>query len=142
MEQKTGSGAGHAGKMRITAAPAGLPKDTVHLEVSVPMDDPTPVAAATPPPVRGQKPPRRRSQRRSRRRRAPVVVHVLAVPDGSATWLGLVPDGKLPRDEGFAGALSTASDANTLGKTAGVDAPEGAEGQRRRLVTLRAASWS
>lgn len=138
MEQKTGSSAKDMPKMRITAAPAGLPKDTVHLEVSVPMDDPTPVMPPPPPPpVRGQKPPPPPKPAAKPAPQKPVVVHVLAVPDGAATWLAFGLDGKLLATKASQ-ALSTASDANTLGKTAkGVELLKEPKVNGGGLVTLR-----
>lgn len=119
-------------KIRVAAAPAGvkLPKDTVHLEVSVPMDDEKPPIALPPgqapaKPTKPAPPPK------------PVVVHVLAVPDGSATWLALGLDAKLVATKA-AEALSTAPDASSLGKTAkGVELLKESKINGGGLVTLR-----
>jgi hypothetical protein len=67
----------------------------------------------------------------------PILVHVFAVPDGSATWLALGLDGKLVATK-TAQALASASDATSLGKTAqGVDLLKEPKINGGGLVTLR-----
>lgn len=132
-------------KMRIAPLPAGvtLPKDTVHLEVSVPVDDAQPQPAWAPPPPpppggRGQ-PPKSPAPPKAQKPipQKPVLVHVFAVPDGSATWLAIGLDGKLVGTK-VASALATAPDANTLGKTAqGVELLKEPKINGGGLVTLR-----
>jgi hypothetical protein len=120
-------------KMRIAPMPAGvtLPKDAVHLEVSVPMDEPPP-----PPAPRGQ-PPKPAPKPQKAVPQKPVVVHVFAVPDGSATWLALGLDGKLVATKAGQ-ALSSANDATSLGKMAqGVDLLKEPKINGGGLVTLR-----
>jgi hypothetical protein len=128
-------------KMRIAPMPAGvtLPKDAVHLEVSVPMDDaqPPPVWAPQPPGAPRGQPPKPAPKAQKPVPRKPVLVHVFAVPDGSATWLALGLDGKLVATKA-AQAVSTASDATSLGKTAqGVDLLKEPKINGGGLVTLR-----
>jgi hypothetical protein len=102
-------------KMRIAPPPAGvnLPKDTVHLEVTIPRDD------APPPPVRptpGVKPKPQKGTPRS-----PILFHVIAVPDAGATWLGFGLDAKLLAQKA-ASSLSTAADKDTLNQAQGLEA--------------------
>ena len=102
-------------KLRIAPPPGGvaLPKDTVHLEVAIPQSD------MPPPPVRptpGVKPKPQKATPR-----APIVFHVIAVPDAGATWLAFGLDGKLVAQRAAA-ALSTAPEKDTLSQVQGLEA--------------------
>jgi hypothetical protein len=107
-------------QMRIAPAllpGAALPKDSVHLEITIPRDDvdlepgyPHP-SSRKPGPA---KPPKKFH-------RKPVVVHVFAIPDEGATWLAFGMDGKLVAEKALA-SRSSAPDKNTLGaSSAGKD---------------------
>jgi hypothetical protein len=103
--------------MRITPPPAGvtLPKETVHLEVTIPrddIDDERGMAAPAPLARPGKPAPPPKPKKIARK---PIVLHVFAVPDGGATWLGVGLDGKLVAQKAAA-ALAAAPDANSLGK--------------------------
>jgi hypothetical protein len=129
MEHRPGKSAKDVPKLRVTAAPANLPKDTVHLELSINVDDATP----PPPSAPGQKPPPAPKAAPS----SPIVVHVLAVPDGGATWLGFGLDGKVLAAKASQ-ALASAPEAGTLGKTAqGVELLKEPKINGGGLVTLR-----
>jgi hypothetical protein len=96
-------------RIRVTplTGVAALPKDTVHVEISVPRD---PVVDDSP--AKGGKPKKVTLK--------PYVVHVLAVPDGAKTWLGIGLDAKLVAQKAAA-SLATAPDDNTLGKVSGME---------------------
>lgn len=146
MTDKTHTTAKEMPKMRIAPMPAGvtLPKDTVHLEVSVPMDDAQPPPVwAPPPPTRPNQgggkapppPPAPKAQKPVPQK--PILVHVFAVPDGTATWLALGLDGKLVATK-VASALASAPDAGSLGKTAqGVELLKEPKVNGGGLVTMR-----
>jgi len=112
-------------KMRLAPNPAGvtMPKDTVHLEVTIPRDDIIePSVSMTPPPPPpppgGKRPPPTPAPKLAPPKkiaRKPIVFHVFAVPDGSATWLAFGLDPKLVAQKAAA-SIATAPDANTLGK--------------------------
>jgi hypothetical protein len=115
-------------RLRVAPLPAGvtLPKESVHLEISIPRDD----VAATDAPSRGAtKPPKMLPLK-------PYVAHVFAVPDGGATWIGFGLDGKLVAQKAAA-ALASAPDANTLGKTGGLDALREGKLNGGGLFTMR-----
>jgi hypothetical protein len=134
-------------QMRIVPAPAGvpLPKDAVHLEIVLPRPDieestitetkpSLPRASggkgqAPPPPpaplAKGKKFPRK-----------PIVIHVLAVPDQGATWIGFGLDGKLLAQKA-ASALSTAPDAATLAKAPGAEALRDVKANGAWLASVR-----
>lgn len=138
-------------QMRMVGMPAGvtLPKDAVHLEIVIPRSDieelgpppkmpvATPVAPVTkagppgskppPPPVRGpvKKIPRK-----------PVTLHVIAVPDQGGTWIGFGLDAKLLGQKAAA-ALSTAPDAQTLGKSPAADALRDTKANAAWMTTIR-----
>lgn len=136
MEQKTGTTAKEMPKMRVTPAPAGvtLPKDTVHLEVSIPVDDVQPPWTSTMPIATPKAAPKAAPKAVPQK---PMTVHVLAVPDGGATWLVFGVDAKLMGTK-VAQALSTAPDAGSLGKTMqGVDLLKSSKMNGGGLVTPR-----
>jgi hypothetical protein len=99
-------------KIRVAPAIAGttLPKDAVHLEITVPL---VPLELPPPPNARLAKP--------KTVARKPTVVHLYAIPDGSGTWLGFGIDGKLVAQRALA-SLATAPDTNTIAKVAGHEA--------------------
>lgn len=103
-------------RFRIAPSPAGvtLPKETVHLEITVPRDEIIDYVAEEP--ARGKAPPKPKKTALK-----PYVFHVFAVPDGGKTWLAFGLDAKLVGQKAAA-SLASAPDANTLGKAAGVEA--------------------
>ncbi|MCL2725779.1 MAG: hypothetical protein FWD69_15225 [Polyangiaceae bacterium] len=107
-------------RMRIAPLPAGsaLPKETVHLEISLPqraIDVGASKKKITP---------------------KPIVIHVIAVPDQGASWLGFSLDDKLLADRAAA-SLSTASSTNTLAKAAGVQPLRDVKINGAAFLTLR-----
>jgi hypothetical protein len=111
---KSKAGSGPLPKMRIAPVPAGvtLPKDSVHMELTIPRPD------VPPPPIRptpGVKPKPQKSTPRS-----PIVLHVVAVPDAGATWVGFGLDGKLVAQKAAA-SLSSAPEKDTLAQTQGLE---------------------
>lgn len=102
-------------RLRLAPPPPGvaLPKGTVHLELTVPRDDlelaPGSAAAAKGANAKGANAKARKVPRK------PLVFHLLAVPDGGATWLAFGLDGKLAARKASA-SLATAKDASTLDK--------------------------
>jgi hypothetical protein len=122
-------------RLRVAPSPAGvaLPKETVHLEISVPrddIDDERGAAQRAPPRPGGPDPKRKKIARK------PVVFHVLAVPDGATTWLALGIDARLVATKA-AQALSTATDAGTLGKAAGQEPLRDGKLNAAAVTTLR-----
>ncbi|MBX3212834.1 MAG: hypothetical protein KF850_12420 [Labilithrix sp.] len=118
---KTKSTATALPRMRVAPSPAGvtLPKDTVHLEISIPREDlldhggggaGAADSVSRPP---GKSAPKPAAPKKIARK--PVVVHVLAVPDGGATWLAFGCDAKLVAQKAAA-SLASAPDARSLGK--------------------------
>jgi hypothetical protein len=97
-------------KLRIAPPPAGvtLPKETVHLEITIPRGD-----------LEDNGKPGQKAKAKLPRK--PIVAHVLAVPDAGATWLAIgFGDPKLVAQKAAA-ALSSAPEQGTLGKTAGYE---------------------
>jgi hypothetical protein len=130
-------------RMRVAATPAGvtLPKETVHLEITIPRDDLEADLAVPPPPVPG--PVRSKAAPTSTKTAKtktiplkPFVVHVLAVPDGAATWLGFGLDAKLVAQKAAA-SLASAPDTNTLGKAVGTEALREGKINGGGIATLR-----
>ena len=144
MEQKTGTKTKEMPKLRITPVPAGvtLPKDAVHLEVTIPVDDAVPPMAIPPPPPParpGEKtPPKPQTPAQPKPvPQKPMLVHIYAVPDGATTWLAFGVDGKLVGTK-IAQALASAPDAGTLGKTAtGVELLKESKINGGGMVTMR-----
>ncbi|MBX3232730.1 MAG: hypothetical protein KIT84_43415 [Labilithrix sp.] len=114
--EKTGTSQKTLPKMRVTPfAGVSLPKETVHLEVSIPNDhEPPPVSM---PAARPGQPQPKAPPAPKRGPLKPIVLHLFAVPDGASTWLAFGLDGKLVATKAAA-ALASATDAGTLGKTA------------------------
>ena len=104
-------------KLAIAAAPAGLPKDTVHLEISIPQAD---LEADTTPSATPKGTDPSSAAKPKRVPRKPFVIHVIAVPDAGATWIAFGLDPKLLASRA-AIALSSASDWGSLAKTAAGD---------------------
>lgn len=131
-----GKGPDNLPSFRITPAPAGvtLPKETIHLEVTIPRDDvpsssdgifdPT---ARTPGSANKKTPPIKLK---------PSVMHVFAVPDAGATWLAFGFDTKLVAQKAAA-ALSSAPSANTLGKANGLEVLREGKVSSGAFFTLR-----
>lgn len=108
-------------KLKISPVPAGatLPKETVHLEITIPRDDvEDPSAPPPPPPPPGSKAPRPKPKMITRK---PIVAHILAVPDAGSTWLAVGFGDPTLLVKKVAGSLSSAPDQGTLGKTAAVE---------------------
>lgn len=117
---KSKSSAAALPRMRVAPVPAGvaLPKETVHLEITIPredLDDESPLHPANAAGATPKKPVKTKKIARK-----PIVAHVFAVPDGAATWLAFGLDAKLVAQRAGA-ALASAPDANTLGKVAGLE---------------------
>ncbi len=124
-------------KMRIAPAPQGvaLPKDSVHLEITIPRPDIVEAPVTSAPVARGQKPPPPKKPKTIARK--PGVVHVYAVPDGkSGTFLALGLDGKLVAQKALA-SLSSSPEAGTLGKVPGHEALREGKMNGAGVVTLR-----
>ena len=128
-------------RMRIAPMPAGvtLPKETVHLEITIPREDveEDPSGSATmrrPGPVVPKAPPKAANAKKIARK--PILFHVFAVPDGGATWLGFGLDPKLVAQRAAA-SLASASDASTLGKTAGIEPLREGKMNAGGIATLR-----
>jgi hypothetical protein len=127
--------------MRVAALPGGvtLPKDTVHLEVTIPREDleepMTAPPSSRPLPKRGA-PPVAAPPKMKKVARKPIVFHLFAVPDGGATWLGFGLDAKLIAQKAAA-SLASAPDTNTLGKTQGTEALREGKLNTGGIATLR-----
>lgn len=108
-------------RMRIAPMPAGvtLPKESVHLEISITRADRHVMPASTPSraPDAAKKLPKAPAPKTVKV--APVVFHVFAVPDGGATWLAFGMDAKLVASR--AAAVLVADAAGSLAKTAGLE---------------------
>ncbi|MBX3219490.1 MAG: hypothetical protein KF795_03155 [Labilithrix sp.] len=151
---KTMSTAPTLPRMRIAPVPAGvtLPKETVHLEITIPREDIVdygagPSAMAVPPPPgsldSGLRAPAKRGSAPVAKPPAPkkialkpAVVHVFAIPDGAATWLGVGLDAKLVAEKAAA-SLASAPDAKSLGKAAGMEALREGKVNSGGFATLR-----
>lgn len=141
---KSKSSAAALPRMRVAPVPAGvtLPKETVHLEITIPRED-FDDAVVQPPPrsasAKGSaKGPASKPVTTKKIALKPIVVHVFAVPDGAATWLGFGLDAKLVAQRAGA-ALASAPDANTLGKVAGMEALREGKLNGGGFATIRAA---
>jgi hypothetical protein len=115
--------------MKIAPAPKGvkLPKDSVHLELTLPRADLPPALAAT-----GKKPAAKAKPSTPK----PFVMHVYAIPDGGTTWIAFGLDGKLVADKALA-ALASAPEANTLGKSGAFETLRDAKASGAAVTTLR-----
>ena len=109
-------------RIRLAPMPGGvtLPKDTVHLEITLVEEESAepkagPARGSSAPPLPSADRPRAKSFKKT------VVVHLFAVPDGGSTWLAFGLDPKLVAQKAAA-SLTTAPDTNTLGKVAGHEA--------------------
>lgn len=127
---KTKSTAATLPRMRVVPPPPGvtLPKDTVHLEIAIPREDlvdhggaPTAGAGDSAGRPSTKRAPAAKPAAPKKIAQKPVVVHVLAVPDGAATWIALGLDVKLVAQKAAA-SISSAPDASTLGKAPGMEA--------------------
>ena len=123
-------------QMRLAGAPAGvkLPGDSVHLEIVIPRPD-VEAAPAPAPSAKGPTPPAPAAKPKLVAQK-PVVFHVLAVPDGGATWIGFGLDAKLLATKAAA-SLASAPDKDTLGKTPAAEALRGSKANGGGFVTLR-----
>ena len=127
-------------RMRIAPLPAGvtLPKETVHLELTIPREDleeePIEAAPRQPGPVIPKAAPKPVKAKKIARK--PILFHVYAVPDGGATWLGFGLDGKLVAQKAAA-SLASAPDASTLGKTTGIETLREGKMNAGGIATLR-----
>jgi hypothetical protein len=117
-------------QLRLAPGPAGvtLPPGTVHLEIAVPRDDVELESA------RGNQ---RGPSKPKMFHRKPVMVHLFAIPDGSATWLAFGMDGKLAAEKALA-SLSSGPDKTTLrSAAAGKDLVAAGPMTSGGFVTLR-----
>lgn len=139
---KTESSAKMMAQVRNAPVPAGLPKETVHLEVVIPRHDlvdyggsvmeSKPVAAppgAKPAPAPKAAPPKKIP-------RKPLVFHVFAVPDQGATWIAFGFDAKLLAAKATI-ALSSGPDKDTLAKTGTVETLKDVKSSSGWLLTAR-----
>jgi hypothetical protein len=113
---KKASSAKMLSKLKIAPPPAGatLPKETVHLEITIPRDDiEDPNAPRPPPPRPGAKTPPQKPKMIPRK---PIVAHILAVPDAGATWIAIGFGDPTALVKKVAASLSSAPDQGTLGK--------------------------
>ncbi|HEY8073205.1 MAG TPA: hypothetical protein VIF62_03830 [Labilithrix sp.] len=108
-------------RMRIAPAPAGLPNGAVHLEILVPQAD---IDTAKP------------GEKAKMAAPKPITFHVIAVPDGGATWIGFGLDAKLLATKAAA-SLASAPDKDSLGKQAASEPLRAAKANGGALVTLR-----
>lgn len=115
-------------RLRVAPPPAGvtLPKETVHLEITIPRED---LEERQP----GKQPKGAKPKKIARK---PLVAHVLAVPDAGSTWIAFGLDGKLVAQKAAA-ALSSAPDAATLGKAQGYEALRDAKVTGAMTLALR-----
>jgi hypothetical protein len=127
-------------RMRLLPSPAGvtLPKESVHLEITIPRED-IELAPPPPPPGARQNDGRAKAPTAKPRKiaRKALLFHVLAVPDGGATWLGFGFDARLVAEKA-ASSLAGAPDARTLGKiVAGHELLREGKSNAGGLATLR-----
>lgn len=136
-------------KMRVAPLPAAvvLPKDTVHLEITIERSDiedfgqgsgvsgrfppPPPIAPGPPnrsaPVAKGPAQPKpaptiaKPAPAPKKIHRSPIVFHIFAVPDGGATWLAFGMDAKLVAQRAAA-SLATAPETGSLTKSPGLEA--------------------
>ena len=123
-------------KLKIAPTPAGatLPKETVHLEITVPRED-VEDPSSPPPPPPGSKAPRTKPKLLARK---PIVAHILAVPDAGSTWLAIGFGDPTLLVKKVAASLSSAPEQGTLGKTPAVDTlRETAKMNAAMMVSMR-----
>jgi hypothetical protein len=132
--------------MRVTPVPAALklPKDTVHLEISIDVNEPTPTAPPPPPvnmrgaPGGKASAPKAVAARAAKRApEKPVVLHIFAIPDAGATVLAIGLDDKLAAQKALA-SLSTAPSTDTLSSAAGFESFKDARGTGGGFMTMHA----
>ncbi len=117
-------------RLRVAPPPAGvtLPKETVHLEITIPRED---LEERGAPGAKGKQ-----AAKPKKVARKPLVAHVLAVPDAGSTWIAFGLDGKLVAQK-VAAALSSAPDSSTLGKAPGYEALRDAKVTGALTLALR-----
>jgi hypothetical protein len=121
-------------KLKIAPVPAGatLPKETVHLEITIPRDDIEDPSAPPPPGAKGPRPKPKMIARKA------IVAHIIAVPDAGSTWLAIGFGDPTLLVKKVAAALSSAPDQGTLGKTPAVDTlRESAKMNSAMMVSMR-----
>jgi hypothetical protein len=129
--------------MRVTPVAAGLklPKDTVHLEIAIDVNEPAPSAAPSPVDMRGGKkapaPKAAAAPAPKRTPEKPVVLHVFAIPDAGATVLAIGLDDKIVAQKALA-SLSTAPSTETLSTAPGFEAFKDARGTGGGFMTMHA----
>ncbi|MCA9585112.1 MAG: hypothetical protein KC657_07130 [Myxococcales bacterium] len=84
-----------------------LPKDTVHIEITIPRTDLSDWSAPVP-----------KGGKRKTFARKPIVLHVYGAPDAGATWLGFGLDNNLVAHK-VSESLSTSPELTSLGRKAG-----------------------
>ncbi|MBN9166453.1 MAG: hypothetical protein J0I07_36300 [Myxococcales bacterium] len=138
---KSKSSAAALPRMRVAPVPAGvtLPKETVHLEITIPREELD--EAVAPPRSANAKGSASKPVKTKKIALKPIVAHVFAVPDGAATWLAFGLDAKLVAKRAGA-ALASAPDANTLGKVAGMEAIREGKLNNGGFATVRAALFA
>lgn len=133
-------------KVRVAPLPAGvtLPKDSVHLELTVPREEvvyvPEPPAVVRPqaggpkPSLPVAKPP---AQKRKTIALKPYVFHVFAVPDAGTTWFAFGMNEKLVAKK-VAASLTAAPQTETLAKVESLKALRDGKMHAGGFVSLRA----
>ncbi len=126
----------HLASMKVTPpSPAlKLPKDTVHVEISLPIDEPAgpPVS----PPMSGKpktveiKPVKSAPQK-------PIMIHVFVLPDAGASTLAIGLDEKLVAQKALT-SLSTSPDSETLKGRQGYDALRDLRASAGGFITMHA----
>lgn len=116
------------------AATQGLPKDSVHLELTIPMADRVEVLAEVVDP--GQTVTKKKAAPK-KTPRPPVLVHAYAVPDAGATWFAFGLDDKLVAKKASAVALGGKPEEE-LGSVASFAPLRSAKANAMSVFTLRA----
>lgn len=129
----------HLATLKVTpvAAALKLPKDSVHIEVSLPVDDSE--SAMPPPPPRDPKggKPKPEAKPAKKAPQKPVVVHIFVVPDAGASTLAIGLDEKLLAAKTLT-SLSTSPDNETLKGRQGYEALRDARSSAGGFITMHA----
>jgi hypothetical protein len=132
-------------RFRVAPMPAGvaLPKEAIHLEVTIPRSDIEEAPAALASGGPSSRPTDNAGDKKKpapakpgKVKLKPYVLHLFAVPDGATTWLGLGLDAKLVAQKAAA-SLASAPDTSTLGKTTGTEVLREGKLTSGGFITLR-----
>ncbi len=132
----------HLATLKVTpvAAALKLPKDSVHIEISLPIDEPAgpPVTPPMAPRAKGAKDPKPLDIKPVKQApQKPVVVHVFVVPDAGASTIAIGLDEKLIAQKALT-SLSTSPDNETLKGRQGYDALRDLRASAGGFVTMHA----